>query len=159
MNEDLRALTDAELCDFIAQCQAAENVLARRRLAAVALYDERQAWKSDGKPVIPWFVLFFAGVFVANFLRPLIGRAPGAGVGGLGGGALAYWLTSSIGTALGLGTGILFFALFLGFGGGSGGGRGARVFRDWGGGFGGGRGGGFSGGGGSFGGGGASARW
>jgi uncharacterized protein len=124
-----------------------------------------QSWKQKEGPQVPWMAVLIGGVFLASFLRPFIGRAPGAGVAALGGGALGYWLTSSLFTALGLGAGIVFMALFMGFGGGLGGGfgggRGSRVFRDWGGGgFGGGRGGGFGGGGGgSFGGGGASARW
>jgi uncharacterized protein len=124
-----------------------------------------QSWKRKEGPQAPWMAVLIGGVFAASFLRPLIGRAPGAGLAGLGGGALGYWLTSSLFTALGLGVGIVFMALFMGLGGGFGAGRGSRVFRDWGGGgFGGGRGGGFGGGfggggGGSFGGGGASARW
>jgi uncharacterized protein len=119
-----------------------------------------QSWTPRETPEVPWVAVLIGGVLVAGFLRPLIGRAPGAGVAGLGGGALGYWLTANLVTAFGLGLGIVFMSLFTGFGGAIGGGRGSRVFRDWGGGgFGGGRGGGLRGGGGSFGGGGASARW
>ena len=123
-----------------------------------------QAWKRDPNQDLPWPLLIFGGIAAMTFLRPLIGRAPAAGVVGLGGGGLVYWLTSQVLGALGAGVGIFLLALLFGFGGGSGfGGRGGRVFRDMGrmggsgGGFG--RGGGFSGGGGSFGGGGASGRW
>jgi uncharacterized protein len=123
-----------------------------------------QSWKRDPNQSLPWPLLIFGGVAAMTFLRPLIGRAPAAGIVGLGGGGLVYWLTSQLLGALGAGVGIFLLALLFGFGGGSGfGGRGGRVFRDMGhmggsgGGFG--RGGGFSGGGGSFGGGGASGRW
>jgi uncharacterized protein len=99
-----------------------------------------------------------------SFLRPVIGRAPAAGVVGLGGGGLVYFATSQLIGALAAGVGVFLLALLFGFGGGSGfGGGGGRVFRDIGrmggsgGGFG--RGGGFGGGGGGFGGGGASGRW
>ena len=125
-----------------------------------------QAWKRDPGQGLPWPVLIFGGLAAMSFLRPMIGRAPAAGVVGLAGGGLVYWLTSQLLGALGAGVGIFLLALLFGFGGGSGfGGRGGRVFRDagrmGGGGFGGGGfgGGGFGGGGGSFGGGGASGRW
>ena len=124
-----------------------------------------QSWKRDQNQGLPWPLLIFGGLMAMTFLRPLIGRAPAAGVVGLGGGGLVYWLTSQVVGALTAGIGIFLVALLFGFGGGSGfGGRGGRVFRDMGGmgGMGGGfgRGGGFGGGGGgSFGGGGASGRW
>jgi len=111
---------------------------------------------------MPWPFLIFGGIALISFLRPLIGRAPAAGVIGLGGGALVYWITSRVAEALGAGALLFVLGLLFGFGGmGRGGGR---VFRDIGrGGFGG-RGGGFGGGfggglGGRGGGGGASGRW
>lgn len=120
-----------------------------------------QAWKRDA-PSMPWPLLIFGGITLIGFLRPLIGRAPAAGVIGLGGGALVYWITSRVVEALGAGAILFVLGLLFGFGGmGRGGGR---VFRDIGrGGFGG-RGGGFGGGfggglGGRGGGGGASGRW
>ena len=120
-----------------------------------------QAWKRDA-PSMPWPFLIFGGIALMSFLRPLIGRAPAAGVIGLGGGALVYWITSRVAEALGAGALLFVLGLLFGFGGmGRGGGR---VFRDIGrGGFGG-RGGGFGGGfggglGGRGGGGGASGRW
>jgi uncharacterized protein len=124
-----------------------------------------QAWKRDPGQGLPWPLLIFGGLAAMTFLRPLIGRAPAAGVVGLGGGGLVYFLTSQVIGAVTAAVGIFLLALLFGFGGGSGfGGRGGRVFRDMGriggsgGGFG--RGGGFGGGGGgSFGGGGASGRW
>jgi uncharacterized protein len=120
-----------------------------------------QSWRKGRETGVPWVALLFGGVILANFLRPLIGRGPGAGVAGLGGGGIIYWLTASVAQAAGVGLVVFVLALVMGFGPGFGyGGRGSRVFRDvsrWGGGgFGGG---GLSGGGGSFGGGGASARW
>jgi uncharacterized protein len=122
-----------------------------------------QSWKRDPGLGIPWPLLIFGGLAAMSFLRPVIGRAPAAGVVGLGGGGLVYFATSQLLGALGAGVGIFLLALLFGMGGGSGfGGRGGRVFRDigrMGGGGGFGRGGGFSGGGGSFGGGGASGRW
>jgi uncharacterized protein len=124
-----------------------------------------QTWPKGGKTEVPWVALLFGGVILANFLRPLIGRGPGAGVAGLGGGGIIYWLTASVAQAAGVGVLVFVLALVMGFGHGFGyGGRGSRVFRDasrWGGGggFGGFGGGGLGGGGGSFGGGGASARW
>ncbi len=125
-----------------------------------------QSWKKGADGAVPWPVLLFGGVMLASFLRPMIGRGPGAGVAGLGGGGLIYWLTASAAQAAWAGVAVFVLALVFGFGSGRGyGGRGGRVFRDasrWGGGgFGSGGlgGGGLSGGGGSFGGGGASARW
>jgi uncharacterized protein len=125
-----------------------------------------QAWKRDA-PSLPWPMLIFGGIALIGFLRPLIGRAPAAGVIGLGGGGLVYWLTSRVFEALGAGALLFVLGLLFGFGGMGGGG--GRVFRDIGrGGFGG-RGGGFGGGfggggyggglGGRGGGGGASGRW
>jgi uncharacterized protein len=120
-----------------------------------------QSWKRDTRSM-PWPMLIFGGLVLVNFLRPLIGRAPAAGVIGVGGGGLVFWLTSQLLQALGAGAALFVLGLLFGFGGaGRGGGR---VFRDlgrggFGGGFGGG-GGGFGGGmGGRGGGGGASGRW
>jgi uncharacterized protein len=120
-----------------------------------------QAWKNDGAPSLPIPMLLVGGFVAMGFLRPLLGRVPAAGVVGLGGGGLVYWMTSHLLQALGAGALVFVLAMFIGFGGmGRGGGR---VFRDMGrggfGGFGGG-GGGFGGGmGGRGGGGGASGRW
>lgn len=125
-------------------------------------------WKRERGGAVPWPVLLFGGLVLMSMLRPLIGRAPAAGVAGLGGAGVAWWLTSRVFEAVAAGVGIGLLALL--FGGGNfpmSGGRGGRVFRDigrggWGGGgFGGGFGGGGfgGGGGGSFGGGGASGRW
>jgi uncharacterized protein len=121
-----------------------------------------QSWKRDA-PSLPWPLLIFGGVAFISFLRPLIGRAPAAGVIGLVGGGLVYSLTSHLVEALGAGVALFVLGLLFGFGGMGGGG--GRVFRDIGrggfgrGGFGGG-GGGFGGGlGGRGGGGGASGRW
>jgi uncharacterized protein len=129
-----------------------------------ALPPPDQAWKREPGLGIPWPLLIFGGLAAMSFLRPVIGRAPAAGVVGLGGGALVYFATSQLIGALAAGVGVFLLALLFGFGGGSGfGGGGGRVFRDIGrmggsgGGFG--RGGGFGGGGGGFGGGGASGRW
>ena len=107
-------------------------------------------WKPGGStPPLPF--LLFAGFAVASFLRSLIGRGPAALLAGLGGGGIAWWLTSKLLLAGAVGVGAFLFVLLMGFGGGFGGGRGGRVFRDIGrGGFGGG---GFGGGGG------ASGRW
>ena len=121
-----------------------------------------QAWKNDGAPALPLPMLLVGGFILMGILRPLLGRVPAAGVVGLGGGGIVYWMTSQVLQALGAGALVFVLALFFGFGGmGRGGGR---VFRDMGrGGFGGGfggRGGGFGGGlGGRGGGGGASGRW
>jgi uncharacterized protein len=127
-----------------------------------------QAWKPNDGGGAPLPFLLFAGFIALNFLRNFIGRAPLALIAGLGGGAVAWWLTSRIPLAAGIGVGLFLLTLLMGGRGGFGGSGGSgRVFRDIGrGGFGGmgggfgGRGGGFGGGGGgSFGGGGASARW
>lgn len=121
-----------------------------------------QAWKKDGAPQLPLPMLLVGGFILMGFLRPLLGRVPAAGVIGLGGGGLVYWMTSQVLQALGAGVLVFVLALFFGFGGMARGG--SRVFRDigrggFGGGFGG-RGGGFGGGlGGRGGGGGASGRW
>lgn len=124
-----------------------------------------QQWKPDGDGSVPFPMLIIGGIFVANFLRGMLGRIPAAGLTGLAGGGLVWWLTSRLLEAASVAGVIFIVALLFGFGGG-GLGRGfggGRVFRDIGrGGFGGGRsgGGGFGGGGGgSFGGGGASGRW
>jgi uncharacterized protein len=124
-----------------------------------------QAWKR-GEPNVPFPFLIVGGIFVANFLRGMLGRIPSAGIAGLAGGGLVWWLTSRVLEAAGVAGAIFLIALLFGFGGGSGRGFGSgRVFRDigrggFGGGFGRGSGGGFrGGGGGSFGGGGASGRW
>ncbi len=120
------------------------------------------AWKPGGAmPSLP--VLLFAGFAFASVLRSLIGRGPAALLAGVGGGGIAWWLTSKLLFAGAVGVGAFLVVLLMGFGGGFGGGRGGRVFRDIGrGGFGGGGfgGGGFGGGmGGRGGGGGASGRW
>jgi len=120
------------------------------------------AWKPGGAmPSLP--VLLFAGFAFASVLRSLIGRGPAALLAGVGGGGIAWWLTSKLLFAGVVGVGAFLVVLLMGFGGGFGGGRGGRVFRDIGrGGFGGGGfgGGGFGGGmGGRGGGGGASGRW
>ena len=129
-----------------------------------ALPEPDQAWKRNPTRILPFPILLFGGLVAVTVLRRFIGRAPAAGVIGLGGAGLAYWATSQLLQSIGLGVGVFLLALLVSFGAASGyGGRGGRVFRDIGrtGGFGGGggRGGGFSGGGGSFGGGGASGRW
>jgi uncharacterized protein len=122
-------------------------------------------WKPGGAlPSLP--VLLFAGFAFASVLRSFIGRGPAALLAGVGGGGIAWWLTSKLLLAGAVGVGAFLFVLLMGFGGGFGGGRGGRVFRDIGrGGFGGFGGGGFGGGGfgggmgGMGGGGGASGRW
>jgi len=122
-----------------------------------------QAWKKDGSS-LPIPMLLIGGFVLMGILRPLLGRVPAAGVIGLAGGGLTYWLTTQVLQALGAGALVFVLALFSGFGGMGRGG--SRVFRDigrggFGGGFGGGGGrGGFGGGmGGRGGGGGASGRW
>lgn len=125
-----------------------------------------QSWKRDATR-LPWPLFIVGGIFLINILRPLVGRAPAAGLIGLGGGGIVYWLTSRLFEALGAGALLFVLGLLFGFGGRGRGG--SRVFRDvgrggWGGGFGGfgggGGGGGFGGGlGGRGGGGGASGRW
>jgi uncharacterized protein len=123
-----------------------------------------QRWKRDSGPTIPFPFLIVAGIFVANFLRGMLGRIPAAGLAGAAGGGLVWWLTSRVMESIGAAGAIFIVALLFGFGGGGGHG-GGRVFRDigrtggFGGGFGRSGGGGFGGGGGSFGGGGASGRW
>jgi uncharacterized protein len=126
-----------------------------------------QAWKPGGGGPLPF--LLFGGFVALNFLRSFVGRAPLALIAGLGGGGVAWWLTSRIPLSAGIGVGLFLLTLMMGGRGGFGGGGGAgRVFRDigrgglggLGGGFGGGGGGGFGGGlGGRGGGGGASGRW
>jgi uncharacterized protein len=118
-----------------------------------------QAWKPDGGGV-PFPFLIVGGIFVANFLRGFLGRVPAAGLAGLAGGGLVWWLTSRLLEAAGAAGAIFLVATLFGFGGGRGMG-GGHVFRDIGrtGGFGGSGGGFRGGGGGSFGGGGASGRW
>jgi uncharacterized protein len=125
-----------------------------------------QAWKSPGHSA-PLPFLLFAGFAALNLLRNFVGRAPLALFAGLGGGGVAWWLTSRLALSAGVGVGLFLLMLMMGGRGGFGGGGGGRVFRDIGrggfGGFGGGMGGGGGGfgggGGGSFGGGGASGRW
>jgi uncharacterized protein len=123
-----------------------------------------QSWQRNPTRLVPFPILLFGGLILVTVLRGFIGKAPAAGVIGLGGAGFAFWATSQLLLAIGIGVGVFLLALLVSFGAGTGyGGRGGRVFRDMGrsGGFGGGggRGGGFSGGGGSFGGGGASGRW
>jgi uncharacterized protein len=121
------------------------------------------AWKPGGAGLPSLPVLLFAGFAFASMLRSLIGRGPAALLAGVGGGGIAWWLTSKLLLAGVVGVGAFLVVLLMGFGSGFGGGRGGRVFRDIGrGGFGGGGfgGGGFGGGmGGRGGGGGASGRW
>jgi len=126
-----------------------------------------QAWKPDGGGGNLPFLLV-AGFVALNFLRGFVGRAPLALIAGLGGGGIAWWLTSRIPLSAGIGVGLFLLTLTMGGRGGFGGGGSGRVFRDigrggfggLGGGFGGGGGGGFGGGlGGRGGGGGASGRW
>jgi uncharacterized protein len=144
-----------------------------------------QAWKPRGSGA-PLPILLFAGIAVLQLLRNFVGRAPLALIAGLGGGGVAWWLTSRIPLSAGIGVGAFLLMLMMSGRGGRGGrggsgtsGRAGRVFRDigrgggygggfgggfggggFGGGFGGGGGGGFGGGlGGRGGGGGASGRW
>ena len=127
-----------------------------------------QAWKPDGDGGRRLPFLLFTGFVALNFLRNFVGRAPLAMIAGLGGGGVAWWLTSRIPLSAGIGVGLFLLALAMSGRGGFGGGGAGRVFRDIGrgGGFGG-LGGGFGGGGGGFGGGlggsggggGASGRW
>lgn len=54
---DLEQLTPAELTDYIAQHQALENLVRRQRLAAIAVYDRKEAWKPDGSTsMASWMV-------------------------------------------------------------------------------------------------------
>jgi uncharacterized protein len=124
-----------------------------------------QKWKGRESEGLPWPFLVFGALMLTNVLRPLVGRAPAAGILGAGTGGLIYWWGSRLLEAVGAGIGVFVLALLFGFGGGVSR-RGGRVFRDigrggfgggWGGGFGGG--GGWGGGGGLGGGGGASGRW
>jgi uncharacterized protein len=127
-----------------------------------ALPEADQAWKREEPTrLLPFPILLMVGMVLVTFLRGTIGKAPAAGVIGLGGAGYAYWATSQLLWSIGAGVGVFLLALIVGFGVGSPyGGRGGRVFRDIGRmGGGGSRGGGFRGGGGSFGGGGASGRW
>lgn len=104
-------------------------------------------------------IILFLVVAIGGVLRALLGRLPGAAVGGAIIAVVAWLLIGAITVALIAGVVAFLFTLLGGAGGRGGlggypGGLGGR------GGFGGGGfGGGFSGGGGSFGGGGASGRW
>jgi uncharacterized protein len=117
-----------------------------------------QRWKSSQGHGVPWQFLFLLLFFSSVFSR-IFGRLGGAGVTGLIGAGIAWWITSKllfvvagfVGLFLG---GLLFGGMPLRIvsGGGFGRGFGSGGFGGGGGGFGGG-------GGGSFGGGGASGRW
>jgi uncharacterized protein len=126
-------------------------------------------WHPSGDGGFPWPVLVVGALLFGGALNRMLGRGVGAGVAGLVGGGIVWWITSKI--LLGIAGFFGLFLLVLLFGGagmGGGGRRGGRsVFRDIGrgGGFGGFGGGGFGGGGfgggggGGFGGGGSSGRW
>jgi hypothetical protein len=58
---DLKTITDAELTDYIAQMQAVENSARRNKLAAIAEYDRREAWKPDGATSMPSWLVGFLG--------------------------------------------------------------------------------------------------
>jgi uncharacterized protein len=133
-----------------------------------------QQWHPSGGGGIPWPVLIIGALVFGRVLNGMLGRGAGAGVAGLIGGGLIWWLTSKILFAILGFVGLFLLVLLFGGGGMGGGGRrgGRSVFRDIGrgGGFGGFGGGGFGGGGfggggfgggggGSFGGGGSSGRW
>jgi uncharacterized protein len=122
-----------------------------------------QSWHPGGGG-IPWPVLIFGAIAFGGMLNRMLGRGVGAGITGLIGGAVIWFLTSRVLFAVLGFVGLFFLVLMVGGfalpGAGRRGGR--SVFRDIGrgGGFGGFGGGGFGGGGGgSFGGGGASGRW
>jgi uncharacterized protein len=125
-----------------------------------------RAWKPVQELGDKFPVLIFVAFAILGVLRRFVGRLPAAVSAGVAGGGIAWWITSKLLLALGIGAGAFFLALLFGFGSTYSPRRGGRVFRDLGGGWGGfggrggfGGGGGFSGGGGSFGGGGASGRW
>jgi len=130
------------------------------------LPDPDQAWKGQRRGNLPWTFIAFLALMGSSVLNRSVGRLAGAGIVGIFGGLLGWWVTSQLVFALaGLIGGIL-LSLLIGTGG-SGRPGGGRVFRDvgrggWSGGgwsSGGGGGGGWSGGGGHGGGGGASGRW
>ena len=130
-----------------------------------ALPPPDQSWHPSGGGV-PWPVLIVGGLVFGGMLTRMLGRGMGAGIAGLIGGGIAWWITSRVLFGLAGFLGLFFLVLLFGGGGGMPGygRRGGRgVFRDIGrggfGGFGGGGGGFGGGGGGSFGGGGASGRW
>ena len=117
-----------------------------------------QEWHPSGGGGIPWPMLLIGALIFGRVLNQVLGRGVGAGIAGLVGGGVIWWITSKIIFAI-LGFVGLFLLVLL-FGGGMGGGGrggGRSVFRDIG------RGGGFGGfgggGGGSFGGGGSSGKW
>jgi uncharacterized protein len=126
-----------------------------------------QAWKPRERGGAPWPLLVFAFLVFGGVLNRIFGRLGGAGVAGLIGAGVIWWITAKVILALGGFIGLFLVGLLFGGMGGPGfGGPGGRsVFRDvgrgggFGGGFGGGGGGFGGGGGGSFGGGGASGRW
>jgi uncharacterized protein len=128
-----------------------------------------QQWGGGTESLANMLPFLLGVVFVGSaVLRSLFGRALGSvATGGVTGG-IAWWLTSVLGLAMGIGFVAFVVSLLLGFGGGSRWssrpGHGGWTTGGWGGGGfgtgGAGRGGGgFGGGGGSFGGGGASGRW
>ena len=128
-----------------------------------------QAWHPSGGGGLPWPVLFVGALFFGGILNRMLGRGLGAGVSGLIGGGIIWWITSKLLFAVLGFFGLFLLVLLLGGGAGPGSRGGRSVYRDIGrggfGGFGGFGGGGFGGGGcgggggGSFGGGGASGRW
>jgi uncharacterized protein len=119
-----------------------------------------QRWKPSEQRHAPWPLLIFVFLAFGGALNRFFGRVGGAGVAGLLGGGLLWWLTSRVlFGAFGF-AGLFLLSLVLGgvrsaTGGGS---RWTSGGGGWGG-FGGGGGGFGGGGGGSFGGGGASGRW
>ncbi|MSQ92010.1 MAG: YgcG family protein [Gammaproteobacteria bacterium] len=128
-----------------------------------------QHWGGGTERLADMLPFLLGIIFVGSaVLRSLFGRALGSvATGGVTGG-IAWWLTSILWLAAGVGIVALIISLLLGFGGGgrwsSRPGHGGWTSGGWGrGGFGTGGmgrgGGGFGGGGGSFGGGGASGRW
>jgi hypothetical protein len=92
---------------------------------------------------MPWSLLIVGFLFFGGVLNQIFGRFGGAGIAGLVGGGIVWWITSRVLFAV-LGFAGLFLLGMMFGGGGPGVGRGGRVYRDIG------RGGGF---------GGASGRW
>ncbi len=129
-----------------------EKLISGEQLPAPA---QRQSGNQSDPESLALF-LFFGVMMLRPLARAIFGNRLGAGLMGVGTGAVAFWLTSSLLLAGGAGIVALLITLLSN-------GRGMHI--GGGGGFGGGSGGGFggggfsSGGGGSFGGGGASGRW
>jgi uncharacterized protein len=95
-----------------------------------ALPEPDRAWKPRGDRGPPLQFLLFAAIAGLSMLRNFIGRGPLALIAGLGGGGIAWWITSRIALSAGVGVGLFLLALLLDGGGGFGGNRGGRVFRD-----------------------------